>query len=206
MDNTVILMSDHLRIIRRLKQKMIWVFSIGILLVAMLCLGGWLYDLERKIIISSYETIKNERNLIILKHELLQTLRKRPITIGVAIDIMDAVTSQKKIPVPIILAILEQESQFDPRAVSTQGARGQGQLMDATWRHYGNGTNIHDSLSNISASIAYLSDLQRTYKDNWMVILRAYNGGSSNANNKALDGYARVVLAKAKIYEAKIGR
>jgi len=164
-----------------------------------LLFAGWVYDLDRRIILASYETIRSERDSIILKQDLLQILRKKPLTIGAAIDIMEAVSNQRRIPVPIILAILEQESQFDPKAVSPKGARGNGQLMEGTWKHYGNGTNIHDPLSNITASISCLSDLYKQFGV-WKRTFRAYYAGPEHADDKRMDGYANAVLKKAQRY------
>jgi soluble lytic murein transglycosylase-like protein len=196
---SVILTSDHLRIVRQLKRRAILVHLCGVLLVAGLFLIGWAHDLDRRIILASYETIRSERDLIILKQELLQVLRKRPLTIGAAIDIMEAVSNQRSIPVPIILAILEQESQFDPKAVSPKGARGNGQLMPIVWKQYGNGTNIHDPLSNITASISYLSDLYKQF-GTWKRTFRAYYAGPEHADDKRMDGYANAVLKRAQRY------
>jgi hypothetical protein len=191
--------SDHLRVVKRIKRRALLVHLCGVLLVVGLFFAGWVYDLDRGIILASYETIRSERDQIILKQELLQVLRKRPLTIGAALDIMEAVSNQKSIPVPIILAILEQESQFDPKAVSRKGARGNGQLMPVVWKHYGNGTNIHDPLSNITASISYLSDLYKQF-GTWKRTFRAYVAGPEHADDKGMDGYANAVLKRAQRY------
>lgn len=204
MDNTVILKSDHLRVIKQIKRRALRFHLLGALLLAVLLFSGYIYNLGGKIIIASYQTLKHERDSILLKQDLLQILRKKPLTLSNALDIMEAVSTQKAVPIPIILGILEQESNFDPRAISPKGARGQGQLMPIVWKTYGNGTNVHDPLSNITASIGYLTDLKRIYREDWPKILRVYNGGPPNVNNKELDGYVRSVLAKAKLYEVKI--
>ncbi len=205
MPKTVIMTSVHLRIVKRVKRKALLAHLCGILLMIGICFSGWIYDLDRRIIVASYQTLKYERNSILLKYDLLQILRKRPLTIGAAIDIMEAVTNQKSVPIPIILAILDQESQFDPRAISLKGAKGSGQLMPIVWKQYGNGTNIHDSLSNISASIAYLTDLYKTF-GTWDKTLRSYAAGPTHATDKNIEWYSRAVLGKATGYQAKIER
>ena len=196
---TVLMKSDHLLVVKRIKRRALLVHLCGVLLVVGLFLVGWVHNLDRRIILASYETIRSERDSIILKQELLQVLRKRPLTISNALDIMEAVSNQRSIPVPIILAILEQESQFDPKAVSLKGARGNGQLMPIVWKQYGNGTSVHDPLSNITASISCLSDLYKQFGV-WKRTFRAYYAGPEHADDKRMDGYANAILKKAQRY------
>jgi soluble lytic murein transglycosylase-like protein len=196
---TFITKSDHLKIVKQIKRRAILIHVCGIVLVICLLSIPWAYNIERGIIVESYQTVKHELDSIQLRQELLQILRKRSLTVGAALDIMEAVTSQNKIPVPIILAVLEQESQFDPRAISPKGARGAGQLMPVVWKQYGNGTSIHDPLSNVTASIAYLSDLYKRF-GSWKRTFRAYYGGPDHVDDKRLDIYANAVIKKAGKY------
>lgn len=194
---------DFQKAMKRKSRRHMTIHLCGVLLVIGLVLSGWVFDLDRRIILASFERVKGERDAIILKQELLQVLRKRPLTISNALDILEAVSNQGTIPIPIILGILEQESQFDPKAVSSKGAKGVGQLMPLVWKHYGNGTNVHDSLSNITASIAYLTDLYKQF-GSWEKTLRSYAAGPDHAADKRIDWYSRSVMAKAKVYQAKI--
>ncbi len=47
------------------------------------------------------------------------------------------VARQNGVPVPLFLGLLQQESGFNPNAVSPAGAIGLGQLMPGTARHLG---------------------------------------------------------------------
>ncbi len=201
----VLLKETHDRIVNNLKRKARKIHLFMGLFILCLLSVFYFYRIERETVLENYETIQGEMDTMRMKHELLQILRRRNLTIGQAIDIMEAVVNQKKIPIPIILAIIEQESQFRIDAISNKGARGAAQLMPAIWRHYGNGVNIHDPLSNITASINYLYDLQNTLKD-WKRTLRSYYGGPNRVNDKSLDGYVRSVLAKVEKYEKHMMR
>jgi len=200
---TVLLRNDHDKIVKNLKRRHRIIHLLGVLVTVGILAAGWIYNLDRRIILASYQTIKMERDSILLKHELLQVLRKRPLTLSNALDILEAVSNQRAIPIPIILGIIEQESQFDPKAVSPKGARGISQLMPIVWKHYGNGTSIHDFLSNITASIAYLTDLRGRFGD-WSMVLRAYVAGPSRAGDKEIDWYSRAVLRKAARWERQM--
>lgn len=75
----------------------------------------------------------------------------------------------------LLMALMRQESGFDPLAVSRAGARGLMQLMPATAKRYGV-SRIHDPGENIAAGSAYLSDLLARFGRTELA-LAAYNAG-----------------------------
>jgi soluble lytic murein transglycosylase-like protein len=105
-----------------------------------------------------------------------------------------AAAERHNIPCALLTAQVEQESSFNPSAVSPCGARGLLQLMPLTGREMGLMTDadFFDPEKNLNAGAGYL---RRQYKgvkflipslkgnnaciedDHWMMALAAYNGG-----------------------------
>jgi soluble lytic murein transglycosylase-like protein len=76
----------------------------------------------------------------------------------------------------LIRGVIRTESGFQSNAVSSAGAKGLMQLMDATARGLGV-TNSLDPQQNIDGGSKYLSYLLRKYNGNEQVALAAYNAG-----------------------------
>jgi soluble lytic murein transglycosylase-like protein len=139
-----------------------------------------------------------------VKREILEIFRTKPLTVGQALDVADIIMNQKKIPVGLLLGILEQESQGNPMAVSSKGALGLMQVMPGTYQIvYASNPplqaqqKMHSPALNVTAGIAYLSDLWEQFHD-WQKVLRAYYAGPEQANNKKFDWYAKSVILKAR--------
>lgn len=74
----------------------------------------------------------------------------------------------------LVHAVIEQESNYEPRARSKKGARGLMQLMPATARQYGV-RNSYDPQANLEAGIRHLKDLMSRL--DLPTALAAYNAG-----------------------------
>src|SRR5688572_4577566 len=73
-------------------------------------------------------------------------------------ELISTVAATHDVDVRLIHAVIEQESNYQPRARSKKGARGLMQLMPATARQYGV-RNSYDPKSNIEAGVRHLKGL-----------------------------------------------
>jgi len=78
----------------------------------------------------------------------------------------------------LVRAVIQVESNFDPRCVSKKGARGLMQLIPETAKRYGV-TNIFDPDQNIRGGVHYLADLLRMFNNDLSRALAAYNAGEN---------------------------
>lgn len=128
-------------------------------------------------------------------------------------------TAHEKYGVPkhVILAVIKTESDFDPDAESSAGAKGLMQLMPETFTDMTGIENVDgyitDPKYNIDAGVHYLAYLYAKY-GNWDTVYAAYNAGLGNVDKwlgdkDTLDeipfpetrAYVRKVSSAAKIYE-----
>jgi len=99
-------------------------------------------------------------------------------------------TTKKQREAPLVLALIRQESAFDPRAVSPVGARGMMQLMPATAKRVARATGqpysrarlLDDPRYNIQLGMAYLDTMLSRYDDAPALALAAYNAGPGRVN------------------------
>jgi hypothetical protein len=85
------------------------------------------------------------------------------------------------VPPALALAVAQQESSFNPSAVSPKGAVGLFQLMPATAASLGV-TDSTDPVQNAQGGISYLAQLYSQF-GNWVDALTAYNWGPTNVSN-----------------------
>jgi hypothetical protein len=76
----------------------------------------------------------------------------------------------------LVRAVIQVESDFNPRCVSNKGARGLMQLIPETARRYGV-KNIFDPAQNIDGGVHYLADLMGMFHEDLEHALAAYNAG-----------------------------
>jgi soluble lytic murein transglycosylase-like protein len=89
-------------------------------------------------------------------------------------DLISTIAASHKLDARLVHAVIEQESNYQPRARSKKGARGLMQLMPATARQYGV-RNSYDPKANLEAGIRHLKDLVSRLE--LPIALAAYNAG-----------------------------
>lgn len=85
-----------------------------------------------------------------------------------------AAAQRHGIPEDLFLRLVQQESGWNPRAVSHKGATGLAQLMPGTAAKLG--VNPHDPLQNLDGGARYLRMMYNQF-GNWRLALAAYNAG-----------------------------
>jgi soluble lytic murein transglycosylase-like protein len=189
---------DHDRIVRRVNFWHVKFHLIWAVLLALAIYLPYHLKLERDLLQVEYSSVK-------MRHRMLEMLRTRPLTIGQAMDITDAVIQQNKVPVEVVFAIMRQESEFTPEAVSKKGAKGLMQVMPVIWKSYSlsHFKNVTDPVQNLHVGTHYLADLFDQFGD-WKAVFRAYYAGPQNYNNKNYDWYANAVVKKIGDYRREM--
>jgi len=91
-------------------------------------------------------------------------------------SLISAVAGRYGVSEELIAAIIEAESEFNPRAVSRTGARGLMQLMPKTAAILGVGDPF-DPRENIEGGVRHLRSLMDRFDGNLPLVLAAYNAG-----------------------------
>ena len=97
----------------------------------------------------------------------------------------DAYADHYGLPRPLVHAIIAQESDWNPRALSNKGAAGLLQLMPATAGVY----LVRDRFSiteNLSAGTQYLADLMTEFRGEMRLVVAAYYCGSRRIARRGL--------------------
>ena len=202
---SVILTETHVTVVKKVRRK----YRILLLALCLIlcCSLVWnvLSGIHQRLMHESYSMAQAEYSRVLAKHKIVSLLRSKPLTAGQAIDMAEVISEQRTIPLSIVLAILEQESEFNTNAVSIKGARGIMQVMPEIWNAYAGHPllrgerQMHNPVMNVRVGLLFLGDLYEKYGD-WSKVLRAYQAGESNVENREFDWYVNQVMAKAAVY------
>jgi soluble lytic murein transglycosylase-like protein len=89
------------------------------------------------------------------------------------------------VPVPLVLAIIERESNWQACAVSPKGAKGLMQLMPATALRLGVGDSCNIN-QNISGGVRYLAWLMRLFHSDLRLVTAGYYAGEDIVARRGL--------------------
>jgi len=98
------------------------------------------------------------------------------------------------VPVPLVHAIIQRESNWQPCTVSSKGAKGLMQLMPATARRLG----VRDSCNieqNISGGVRYLAWLMRLFHNDLRLVAAGYYAGEDIVARRGLSYHNRDVVS-----------
>jgi soluble lytic murein transglycosylase-like protein len=93
---------------------------------------------------------------------------------GKYISVVRAAARRHGIPEDLFLRLIQQESNWNPRAKSHAGAFGLAQLIPSTARYLG--VDINDPHQNVDGGARYLKEQYLTF-GSWRLALAAYNAG-----------------------------
>jgi soluble lytic murein transglycosylase-like protein len=93
---------------------------------------------------------------------------------GEYLETAKAAARKHGVPEDLFLRLVQQESGWNPGAVSHKGATGLAQLMPATARKLG--VNIHDPRENLEGGARYVRMMYDRF-GSWRLALAAYNAG-----------------------------
>jgi soluble lytic murein transglycosylase-like protein len=178
-------------------------------LMAILCI----YDMVRSV--SGYSKIEladilesEDTELSISEEENIRLIEAESISVGNPdlISLLDKYTKDYQLEIPLIMAIMKIESNFDPKATSPVGACGLMQLMPETAREMGLTVNINvderlDPAKNMEAGIRYMKHLMDMF-GNPVEAVAAYNMGpkvikeKTPSNTETLQHVYKVIRLK----------
>ena len=104
-------------------------------------------------------------------------------------EIIEKYAAEYNVPEYVIYAVIKVESDFDPKAESSAGARGLMQMIRPTFEwltgeeHLNENLSFHDLYDPdvaIRYGTYYLRYLHRTFQNDWHLVFAAYNGGEGN--------------------------
>ena len=170
---------------------------------------------EEKKDISSYSNVERVIEEYRIKDKLYGILRSKGYSLGQGLDTVEAIVRKSRdleLPLALIMAVIDQESEFYPNARSSKGAQGLMQVMPFKWEEYVLKLDLKvdkramtDPLMNITVGCQILKDFydrHKHIKDPKVRMVKAltdYNNGE-NATNPNLK-YARQVNRKLEEYE-----
>ena len=113
-------------------------------------------------------------------------------------DIIGQVCQRYDVDPTLVKGLIKAESGFNPQAVSSAGAKGLMQLMDATAASLGV-SDPFDPLQNVDAGVRHLRQLLDRYRDEALA-LAAYNAGAG-----AVDRYGGIPpLAETRVFVPRV--
>lgn len=120
------------------------------------------------------------------------------------LSVIDQISERYGIDANLVKAVIKQESNFNPHAVSKAGALGMMQLMPATARELGVEDPM-DPVENIKGGVKYLKTLIDRFRD-VKKALAAYNAGPGFVEKNGADNYpyeTKTYVNKVLMYKAQ---
>ncbi|MGZ3494592.1 MAG: lytic transglycosylase domain-containing protein [Thermodesulfobacteriota bacterium] len=204
----------------RARRRWIFLFILVNSVCAIIIAALSLVITQEKKTISSYSFVASVIDEYRTKDKLYTILRTKGYSLGQGVDIVEAIVRRSRelqLPLALIMAVIDQESEFYPNARSDKGAQGLMQIMPFKWDEYVNKLNLKvnrramtDPFMNITVGCQILKDFYDGYshvKDDRVRMAKTltdYNNGekATNPNLK----YALEVSQKQDEYQKELHR
>lgn len=109
--------------------------------------------------------------------KLVRTVAVRnPAALSIAVD---RIAAQQGLPPQLVHSVIQAESNYNPYAVSSKGARGLMQLVPATAHRFGV-ADAFNPVQNLQGGTKYLKYLLELYHGDYALALAAYNAGEQS--------------------------
>jgi soluble lytic murein transglycosylase-like protein len=95
------------------------------------------------------------------------------------VDLVHKIASEYRVPVPLVIAIIQAESNYDALAVSPKKAQGLMQLIPETAQRF-RVKNVFDPTQNVRGGVAYLRWLLAYFEGEVSLVAAAYNAGEGS--------------------------
>ena len=200
------------------RRRGIFLFILTNLVYAIAIVGLWTVITGEKETISSFSHMGSMIDEYRTKDKVYGILRTKGYSLGQGLDIAGAIVKRSKelgLPLALIMAVIDRESEFYPNARSEKGAQGLMQIMPSKWDQYVTKLDwkverraMTDPFMNITVGCQILKDLYDSYqhirddKVRMAKVLTDYNNGekATDPNLK----YALEVNAKYDEYQKKL--
>ncbi len=117
-----------------------------------------------------------------------------------------------QIPEPLVRAVIQVESNYDPRVVSSAGARGLMQLMPAAQKDM-HVNDVHDPRENIFGGTRLLRVLANRFDGDFVLTIAAYHAGAGAVRKfgaippyETTQLYVRMVLKEYYRFKSKLAQ
>jgi len=200
------------------RRRGFFLFIVMNLVYIVVIAGLSMVVLQQKETISSFSCMEPMVDQYRTREKLYEILRNKGYSLGQGLDIAEAIvkrSSELELPLALIMAVIDQESEFYPHAKSQKGAQGLMQIMPLKWDEYVAKLNlkvdrraIADPFMNITVGCQILKDLYDGYKDTkdekvrMAKALTDYNSGTKSKDPNLK--YAVGVSQKQNEYEKKL--
>jgi soluble lytic murein transglycosylase-like protein len=202
----------------KVKKKWVSRFVFANLIYIIAIAGLLIIITEEENKISSFPHVEQMVEEYRTKEKLYGILRTKGYSLGQGIDIAEAIVRKSKeleLPLALIMAVIDHESEFYPNARSNKGAQGLMQIMPLKWDEYVVKLNLKvdrramtDPFMNIMVGCQILKDLYnrhshiRDHKVRLGKALTNYNNGEQAVDPDL--NYAVQVSRKQDEYEKKL--
>jgi hypothetical protein len=130
-------------------------------------------------IVAEVKKIVEEEGGIFPKHSWKYDEKRGPIVRSKFDKLIAEAAKKFDVDMLLVSAVIQAESDFNPRELSNKGARGLMQLMPATAERFGV-RDSYDPTANVYAGVRYLRWLLEKFDGNADLAVAAYNAGEGN--------------------------